>query len=205
MRLNSEFTKNVPKVAFLFIIYVIIAGNYTTHVLSCQMQQFLETSIISRHIMGILVFFFFIMLEGGWDFDQNVLNEDVNNWASGNTVHSLIYACILYFIFIIIARGKLASNIVLFLVLFLLYMLNVNTTYLSKRKRIEKNTELKIRKVEKVLVVLSVMIFAYGFIDYFLYKIEIHGGKFNLIKFLLGTVRCDYKKYLNLQLVEKLK
>ena len=192
-----ELTKNVPKIAFLFIIYVIIAGNYTTHVLSCQMQKFLETSIISRHIVGVLVFFFFIMLEGGWDFDQNVMNEDVNNWASGNTIHSLLYAILLYIVFILIARSRLVPNLLLFGTLFLLYMINVQTTYLEKRKRINRDNLKIVRNIEKVLIVISVMFFMYGFFDYLLYQLKMRGNTFNIRLFLIGTTLCDYKKYLN--------
>jgi hypothetical protein len=189
-----ELTKNIPKIAFLFIIYVIIAGNYTTHVLSCQMQRFLETSIISRHIMGILLFYFFIMMEGGWDFDKNVLNEDINNWASGNTIHSLVYAVILYIIFIAVARSKLIPNLFLFGTLFILYVINVHTTYLEKRNRITKERVKVNRKIEKTLIVFSILIFFYGLFDYIRYKIKKHKNKFSIQTFILGNVICHYKK-----------
>ena len=198
-----ELTKNVPKVAFLFIIYVIIAGNYTTHVLSCQMQKFLETSIVSRHIIGILVFFFFIMLEGGWDFNQNVMNEEVNNWASGNTIHSLAYAVLLYIIFILVARSRLIPNLFFFATLFILYVLNVHTTYLEKRNRITKENVKKNRKIEKVLLVFGILIFFYGLFDYIRYKINKHKNKFNIRTFILGNVICQYQKKRNF-LIEKI-
>jgi hypothetical protein len=136
---------------------------------------------------------------------KNVLNEDVNNWASGNTIHSLIYAFILYFVFIIIARSRLSANILLFITLFLLYIINVHTTYLNRRNRISKRKVKKIRTFEKTLIIISFMIFMFGFIDYFLYKISIHGSSFDILRFLLGTVKCDYQKTVNMKMVEKLK
>ena len=193
----------IPKIGFLFIIYVIIAGNYTTHVLSCQMQRFFETSIASRHIMGILLFYFFIMMEGGWDFDKNVLNEDINNWASGNTIHSLAYAVSLYIIFILVARSRLIPNLFLFATLFILYVLNVHTTYLEKRKRITKENVKKNRKIEKVLLIFGILIFFYGLFDYIRYKIKKHKNKFNIKSFILGNVTCQYQKKRN-YLIEKI-
>ena len=109
-----NIVSQIPKIAFLFVIFAVIAGGYATNVLSCQMQEWLETSILSRHIIGIILFFFFIMLEGGWDFDQERLNEAPVNWSAGNAIHSMIYAIIIYIVFVLTARGRLIPNMLLF-------------------------------------------------------------------------------------------
>ena len=55
-----EVSKNISKLAFLFIVFAIIAGGVVTQVLSCQMQGWLNRSLIARHIIGVILVFMFI-------------------------------------------------------------------------------------------------------------------------------------------------
>ena len=107
-------TNNIPRIAFLFIIFAVIAGGYVTNVLSCQMQDWLENSIYSRHIIGIILFFFFIMFEGGWDFDKERQAMAQVNWSKGNALHSMVYAVLIYALFTLTARSRLTPNLLLF-------------------------------------------------------------------------------------------
>jgi hypothetical protein len=182
----------VPKIAFIFVIFAIIAGGYATNVLSCQMQQWLEVSIYSRHIIGVILFFFFIMMEGGWDFNEKVLNEAPVDWSQGNAIHSMIYAIIIYIFFTLIARGRLLPNMLLFSTLFIVYFINTQRRYLENRNRVKKDTSNKLIIFEKFLLASAAIIFVVGFIDYFIYKQRIYGSKFSLFKFMLGTVKCQF-------------
>ena len=65
-----NISKNISKLAFLFIVFAVVAGGSVTHVLSCQFQSILETSFVIKHVFGVLLIFLFIMLEGGWDFSK---------------------------------------------------------------------------------------------------------------------------------------
>ena len=185
-------TNNIPRIAFLFIIFAVIAGGYVTNVLSCQMQAWLENSIYSRHIIGIILFFFFIMFEGGWDFDKERQAMAPVNWSKGNALHSMVYAVLIYALFTLTARSRLTPNLLLFSSLFLVYIINTQRRYLEIRNQIKKETIKILENVEKGLLVLSVIIVLYGLIDYFLYKKRIYKDQFSMYLFLLGTPRCRF-------------
>ena len=133
-------TNNIPRIAFLFIIFAVIAGGYVTNVLSCQMQDWLENSIYSRHLIGIVLFFFFIMFEGGWDFDKERQAMAQVNWSKGNALHSMVYAVFIYALFTLTARSRLTPNLLLFSSLFIVYIINTQRRYLEIRKQIKKKT-----------------------------------------------------------------
>ena len=165
-------TNNISRIAFLFIIFAVIAGGYVTNVLSCQMQDWLENSIYSRHLIGVILFFFFIMFEGGWDFDQEQLKAAPNDWSKGNAIHSMVYAIFIYVIFTLTARSRLTPNLLLFSCLFIVYFINTHRRYLENRNRIKKKTKEILEVLEKILLGASLVIFIYGIVDYYQYKKE---------------------------------
>lgn len=185
-------TNNISRIAFLFIIFAVIAGGYVTNVLSCQMQNWLENSIYSRHIIGVILFFFFIMFEGGWDFDEEQQKAATNDWSKGNALHSMVYAIGIYIIFTLTARSRLTPNLLLFSTLFIVYIINTQRRYLENRNRIKKETKEFLELLEKILLGISLIIFIYGIVDYYIYKKEIYKDKFSLYLFLLGTPRCRF-------------
>ena len=67
-------------------------------------------------------------------------------------------------------------------------------TYLEKRNRINIENLNKVRNIEKVLILFSVMFFIYGFFDYLFYQMNMRGSTFNTKLFLLGTTECGYKR-----------
>ena len=49
---------------------MVIASRYVTEVLPCQVQNYLQDGIVGKHVIGWLICFLFIMLEGGWSFNM---------------------------------------------------------------------------------------------------------------------------------------
>lgn len=184
--------KNVSKVAFLFVVFAIIAGGSVQHVLSCQMQQFIKDSHLAKHLLGVLLFFFFIMLEGGWDFDDEELKKAPVDWASGNVLHSGVYAIIIYTVFLITAKNRLIPNIILFSLLFILYCINTQRNYWKNRNKLSEKNNILIKKIESVLIILTILVAIYGFIDYVGYKKDNLGKKFNWYNFFFNTRECGF-------------
>ena len=87
-----DLGRSISQVAFIFLIFVVISGGYVSNILSCQMQNMLKYNLYARHVIGVIMVFVFIMLEGGWDFDKQRENEASTDWSSGNTMNTLIYA-----------------------------------------------------------------------------------------------------------------
>lgn len=182
-----DLDKNISRVAFIFIIFSVISSGYIHDILSCQIQLFLTNSIFARHFLGIIMIFVFIMLEGGWSFTEE--KEDTS-WLNGNTVHSLLYAIILYLIFIASAKSKLLPNIIFFSLLFILYFVNTYRLYMLEKNSLNKEISNQILFGEYILIILSLFTLVYGFCDYLMDKIVIKGKYFSWRKFLLGTGKC---------------
>jgi len=194
MAYNFDFTTNVSRFAFIFLIYVLVTSGYISEILSCQMRNFIQKYWYARHILAIILVFAFIMFEGGWDFDKSEEDKESNNWASGNTIHSLIIAIIIYLVFLISSKSKLIPNILFFSLLFILYVTNTYREYKFRRedennKDINKNNNIII--FEQIIFILAIIVLVFGFIDYYFYQKRQYGDNFNHFKFILGTTSCN--------------
>lgn len=144
---------------------------------------------IYRHLMGILLVFVFIMAEGGWSFGEDE-KESENSWASGNVSHTIIIAFIIYLIFLISAKSKLIPNLIFFSLIFLLYFINTQRSFLLVREKITKETSDKIIYFEYFLLFLAFITLFYGFIDYIFYQQGEYGKDFSWYLFIIGTKQC---------------
>ena len=54
MNFTDTIIKNISKIAFLFIVFAVIAGGVVQHILSCQMQKYLRDSEGAKHIVCLL-------------------------------------------------------------------------------------------------------------------------------------------------------
>lgn len=188
---SRSIEKYSSKIGFLFICFVVIASGYVTQVLPCQTQQFLTQNIFAKHAIGILICFLFIMLEGGWSFDMDQQNQADVDWSNGNAIDSFVYGFILYFIFLLTAKTSLIPNILLYTILFSIYMLSTQRNYWNNRQMITPEQNNIILKSIELLIMLFVIVFIYGLIDYIDYKIKKHGSKFSIYHLILSTLQCN--------------
>jgi hypothetical protein len=180
--------------AFIFVIFSVISSGYITEVLSCQMRTFLHSSIYFRHIIGVLMIFVFIMLEGGWSFDTEEDKKADNSWSSGDTFGSLGMALLIYLMFIISSKSKLIPNLLFFLLLFILYIVNTQREYWHVRKTISDQTNENLLKSEYIISGLAAVVAIYGFINYIVYQKAEYKTNFSWETFLLGVRVCAGSK-----------
>lgn len=186
--------KTVSKVAFLFVAYVVISGGVLSKGLSCQLQKALETNLYLQHVIGLLLIYTFIMLEGGWDFKNEENNKAPRDWSSGNSIHSFVYSILIYGIFVLSSKMRLLPNIIFLFLLLLLYMTSTQTSYWEKRNRMNHIDSVISSTIQRVLFILSTFVFIYGIGDYYLYQSKEYGKNFSMFNFLLGTPICNYEK-----------
>jgi uncharacterized membrane protein YiaA len=181
----------VSKLTFFFITYIIISGGYIENTLPCQVQVFFKNNMFSKHIIGVLTSFLFIMLEGGWSFDMDEQDKYSVDWSNGNAIDSFIFGFGLYAIFLLTANMKLIPNLVFYTLLFIAYLLNTQRLYWKNRDNIsEKNNEI-ILHINKFLLVFSLLVLIYGVFDYYLYKKLQFKKDFNIFKMIISNKVCN--------------
>ena len=177
--------------AFIFLVYVVITSGYINKTLSCQMREFLSNTQYGQHVMGLVMVFVFVMLEGGWSFDEPSEEDAGNNWSSGNVLHTMMMAAAIYIIFVISSKSRLVPNFIFFALVFVLYLINTQRAYWLARKKITQETSDALVKVQIGLVVAAFATLSYGFIDYVLYQQASYGSKFSWPLFLVGSPKCS--------------
>ena len=187
---GESLTNNISKISFMFVAFLVIAGGYATQIFSCSTQRFLSNNIYGKHLIGIGLIFMFIMLEGGWSFDKKEQEKHEVNWSNGNCFDSTIYAFGIYTIFLLSSKTRIAWNMGFFFLLLVLYVTNTQRLFYFNRKQIDKETNDKILKGEKVILYSIPAVLLIGIIDYYLYKTNQLGNKFRLYYFFLGNPVC---------------
>jgi hypothetical protein len=176
--------------AFIFLVFTVVSSGYITEVLSCQIRNMFEVSIYFRHIVGFLMVFVFIMLEGGWSFNTADDEKAPNDWSSGNVIHSAAMGALIYGAFIISSKSQFWPNIIFFALVFALYAINTQRNYYEARKQISPEANETTLRVEYGIAGVSVITLIYGFIDYVGYQMKERGDSFSWVKFLLGAHKC---------------
>lgn len=188
--MDEDKTVYFSRFAFIFLIYVVLSSGYISDVLSCQMQKFLTTNNLGRHVLGFIMIFIFIMLEGGWSFDKEEGEASENNWSSGNVLDSSLMAFAIYVVFIISSKSQLMPNLVFFVLLFILYGINTQRSYWLARDKISTETNDAIINGEILIFGGTICTLLYGFVDYVLYQKRNLGNKFLWSTFLMGKTTC---------------
>lgn len=187
--LNS-ISDTISKISFLFLVFAVIAGGYVTQVLPCQTQSFLQSNIYAKHLTGVILLFCFIMMEGGWDFNPEENNKASVDWASGNTIHSLVWGLVLYITFLLTSKMQLKPNLLFYGLLFSIYIINTYRTYLENRKNISAVNNQRVTSFTIFLICTTILTFVYGITDYYKFQRKSYGKNFSTLIFLLGKPEC---------------
>lgn len=177
------------KIGFIFLIFTFISGGYVNQILSCQLQNFLTHNIFGKHIIGIILLFSLIMMEGGWSFKKEKIKH--TNWSNGNIIDSSIYTIILYTIFVLSSKMQLYPSIIFYTIIFTIYFLNTYRMYNLNQELISNKLNIILIRIEQILIILGIIIFVYGIIDYYYYEIDQYTFEFSWINFLIGTPKCN--------------
>tara|TARA_B100000401_G_scaffold317814_1_gene219678 strand:+ start:285 stop:878 length:594 start_codon:yes stop_codon:yes gene_type:complete len=191
---NDFFGDHASKFGFLFVTFMIVTGGFVKHVIPCQTQVWLQHSSYGKHVIGWLICFLFIMLEGGWSFDMETQNKALVNWTNGNVLDSLIFGFGLYVLFLFTAKTTLIYNGALMFLLLLVYGINTQRLYWYKRDLITKEKNYQLIEVTKYIFYLSVLLFIYGIHKYIAKKKKEYKNSFSYLKFFFASDNCHSVK-----------
>ena len=186
-----NFSNEVSKLGFLFLAAGIIYGGYVTNIIPCQLQKFLKNNIYSHHVVGVLIFFMFIMMEGGWDINDEYKDLETD-WFNSDPISSLIYAILLHSIFVLTSKMKYKMSIILYILLFVLYFINSFRLNNLLKEKIDNKKNQYIINIEKMIVISIIILCIFGISDYYIYQLGEYKDKFSNLKFLIGDVKCDH-------------
>ncbi len=168
----------------LLLFLLIISGNYIGNLFSCRIQNAFTNNIYSKHIIGFISLYFFIIL-----VDPNL--ERIN------PLKTLILTIPIYVYFLILSKAEAPVFLVIIFLLIFLVMINSYHNYLNIKKA-EKNSLSKreefysqnIISVKKFIIGTIFVLTLLGFLVYLGMKKVEYQGKFKLLSFIFGTKAC---------------
>ena len=152
----------------LFLIIIIICGNYFGELLPCRIQKKLKNSMVIKYIFLFLSLFFLVL------------------YSTEYTIFKNFYQTIIIFLFfILLSRNTYTFFLFNCFLLFIIYLLHLGENNFKDKE----NLKLSIN----ILISICSFLIIIGFILYFLQKKRKFKKKFNVKTFLLGKPICKYE------------
>ena len=160
----------------LFLLYLIIAGNYLGNLFSCQIQHILNTNLYAKHLIGLATLIFFVFLA-----DPNAESRPFKQ--------QMIAIAVLYTWFILSTKTDAPVMVSIWVLLFIGYLL---TVYIEK-KNTKEEAIADIDLLTNMRIATAVIAAVITVIGMFVYmgekKVE-YGKKFHYLTFFMGKPDC---------------
>ena len=182
----------------LFLLFLVMSGGFIGDIFNCPLKNLLTNNIYIKHIIFIALIYFTI------DFTD----ED-----NVHPIKIFKLSVELWIFYIMIIRMNIYFSIIVFILLFLLYIIDEYYEYIvqeelklhiekidDKKKKKEKHLKIlqekhnylkKINESLEYIIIITVLI---GFILYFIKQYKDKKSKFSHFKFILGDLTCGWEK-----------
>lgn len=152
----------------LFLIIIIICGNYFGELLPCRIQKNLKNSMIIKYIFLFLSLFFLVL----YSTEDKILKN--------------FYETIIIFLFfILLTRNTYKFFLINSFLLFIIYVLYLGMNEFRNKKII--------KSIINILICICSFSIIIGFILYLLNKKKKFKKKFSFKKFIFGKSICKYE------------
>ena len=159
----------------LFVLYLVISGNFLAPLFSCRLRQFIEESMIVRNILGFLTLTFFVVI--------------ATKSSPMTYANVLSYSAIFYIWFLMSTRMNMKFWMIFILLIGSVYLIRLYQSELTSDTPTPEEME-RFNIAKKILTILAGIVTAVGFLIYFGEKRIEYGELFQFDKFLLGTPSC---------------
>jgi len=174
----------------LFFLYLTILGGFVQDLFSCELQRFVKSSIVFRHILVILSIFIFTFVLG-WYTDKALLSakeaqESQEGFSLDKTLYKYIkYTFLIYGIFLVTTKCDIRLLLPALIIVSLLIFLYIDKIYNKNNKDIADNGKI-IQGMEITIIALLVI----GFIIYATRQYKDHTKTWNTLTFIFGNANC---------------
>lgn len=173
----SQGLEKILPVSSLFVLFMIIGGNYLAPLFPCKLQRIMTNNMYVKHVLGLLTLIFFVELA-----------DSSSEMSLGQTFLS---SGMLYVWFILTTAMEAKVFMALVVLFAVMYSLHIYLNQLDKEATPEAiHLTTQLRKVEEYMYYGSILLTIFGVIAYYGRKKTELGRSFNLIKFFLGKTTC---------------
>lgn len=186
MAINKGLNYPLPMYA-LFILVLIISGNYIGELLPCQVQAELSDNILLKHFFAYLTLFFFVGLT-----DSEIAEKGFGTL--------LFKTMLIYFVFLIFIKNNVTYFQINLFLLGILYLVNYVRLELKAKYDDEDTDDDTKNKLEgqinalvttsNVIWIISLIILIIGFLVYMGQKKCEYYGSFDYGTFFFGKASC---------------
>ncbi len=157
----------------LFLLVLVVSGNYIGELLGCRMKNVLHNNIYVKQITLFLLIYFTLGLVG----------DDIKH-----PLDVLKDTVILYLLYIILTKTHLYFTVIILFFVFCLYIIDEFEKYNEEKKiNYDKDFYKKMKNNIMKMVILLVIV---AFLHYLYIKKKEYKNNFNIITFLLGNTTC---------------
>lgn len=162
----------------LFVLYLVISSNFLAPLFSCRLREFIEGSMVVRHVLGFLTLTFFVVVAS----KTKPLTFTQVMGLSG----------FFYTWFILSTRMHLHFWFIVISLVGAIYLIHLYQSDLTSDTPTEEQQE-QFNMVKQILAITGGVVTLIGFLSYFGEKKIEYGSAFKFEKFLLGAPSCRSK------------
>lgn len=176
LRLEGELLDKNKLPLALVALYFLISSNFLGELFTCSLRKELSNNMIAKHVLVIITLYISVIMTSNFD-----------------ELYQKILATLLVYLWFLITTKCTAGYVMTILVLIILcYCVNEYINYISNKDNEKKEYFEKLKlKINRSVLVISVLISIVGFILYFLKQKKDHASNFNYIKFIFGSPDCS--------------
>lgn len=156
-------------------LYFIVGCNFIPEIIGCRLQTLLRENMIAKHILGLLLLFFLIIVVNPKNADQKIIKN-------------ILLTFVVYIWFLFTTRSPLIITLISIVLFIIIYLLN------SKKDRLSNSNNIKeidnINKIQYFIIIILILLSIIGITIYTIEKNKEYGNKFNFIKFIVGNKNC---------------
>lgn len=159
----------------IFILYLIISGNFLAQLFPCRLQHLLNTSMLAKNVLGFLTLLFFVVIAGNQQYSFREI------W---------IYTIVIYLLFMASTRMSQIPFYLFMLIcgtLYVIQLYEVNNKMERKKETLEQ-----IKKAKLWLTVVAIIVLITGVIMYIIEKQFEYNKNFKYAVFLMGKPVCKH-------------